>query len=139
MSDGGLRRRLRRLHSIGDGEASKDGLALRSPLIGWKSNGWRAASISVPEQHRRRGKDRAFRESNALLARMPLSTVCSAALPEVDVLELRVIAIHLSYLILTGSVHRCDGSKSGFRSPGMKLKEFGCRYRLNNWRFAPLN
>jgi hypothetical protein len=61
------------------------------------------------------------------------------ALPEVDVIELRVLDPDSSDLILTGSVRRCDVSKSGFPSPGMKLKELGCRYRLNNWRFEPLN
>lgn len=108
-------------------------------VIAWKLNGWLAIfhpwhqnSLDASEKARLFA-DQCLADADAAIDRL------LAALPEIDVIELRVIDPDSSDLILTGSVRRCDVSKSGIRSPGMKLKELGCRYRLNNWRFEPLN
>jgi hypothetical protein len=40
--------------------------------------------------------------------------------------------------ILHGCVSRSEASVVDDRSPGMKLKKLGVKYRLSNWQFEPL-
>ncbi|HJU29084.1 MAG TPA: hypothetical protein VJ718_07935 [Candidatus Binataceae bacterium] len=58
---------------------------------------------------------------------------------EVDVIELKVIDPSSGAPILVGTVLRSDSDKARSPSPGMKLKQLGIRYELNNWRFEPLS
>jgi hypothetical protein len=59
-------------------------------------------------------------------------------LPEVEFIDFTVIDPKSSATILHGSVDRSEAITSNDVAPGMKLKNFGATYRLNDWRFEPL-
>jgi len=59
-------------------------------------------------------------------------------LPEVEFIDFTVIDPKSSAPILHGSVDRSEANMANDVSPGMKLKRFGARYRLTDWRFEPL-
>ena len=59
-------------------------------------------------------------------------------LPEIDVIEFKVIALDSSCSILSGVVTRSAVDEADAKSAGMRLKQLGVRFRLVNWQFQPL-
>lgn len=71
-------------------------------------------------------------DANAALERLFLS------IPEIEVIEFKVIGPETSAPILTGSVSRREVMTVNAMSSGMRLKKLGVKYHLNNWHFEPL-
>jgi len=59
-------------------------------------------------------------------------------LPEIDVIEIRVLDPNSGVAIIAGTVTRDEALTTSSPSPGMKLKKLGVDYRLRNWHFEPL-
>lgn len=68
-------------------------------------------------------------DANAALERL------FSALPEIEVIEFKVIEPESSAPILTGSVTRREAFAVSAVSSGMRLKKLGVKY---NWHFEPL-
>lgn len=119
------------------GEARPDGLVLEH-LEGHLRIEWNARDVHPWD------KDLATEEMARRFAEQCLDDTDSAInrlfenLPEVDVIEFRVIDPISACSILSGSVQRSASSESGATSAAMKLKDRGVRFRLVNWRFEPL-
>jgi len=63
---------------------------------------------------------------------------CFSALPEVDIIQFKVTHPESGTPILSGSVTRREAKTVWTPSPGMRLKQLGVTFRLENWRFQPL-
>ena len=61
-----------------------------------------------------------------------------AEFPEVDVIDFRVLDLKSQAGILCGAIRRTEAMSVRAPSAGMRLKQLGVRYRLQNWRFEPL-
>ena len=76
--------------------------------------------------------ERSLNDTNAAIQRL------FQTLPEVDVLEIRVLEPHSGAAIIAGTVSRDEALTISSPSPGMRLKKLGVDYRLRNWHFEPL-
>ena len=61
-----------------------------------------------------------------------------ATLPEIDVIEFKMLEPNSGASILSGTVTRSESMNVRAPSSGMRLKQLGVTYRLQNWRFEPL-
>jgi len=61
-----------------------------------------------------------------------------ATLPEIDVIEFTKRDPNSGATILSGTVTRLEVMNPRAPSSGMRLKQLGVTYRLQNWRFEPL-
>ena len=61
-----------------------------------------------------------------------------SALPEIDIIEFNVMHPASSALIVSGHVTRLEIRAAKAHSSGMRLKQLGVTYRLQNWHFEPL-
>jgi hypothetical protein len=61
-----------------------------------------------------------------------------ATLPEIDVIEFKMLEPNSGASILSGTVKRTESMAIRAPSSGMRLKQLGVTYRLQNWRFEPL-
>jgi hypothetical protein len=133
-----LRRRIIKALALNRrGEVRKDGLSLNH-FDNRIEIEWRARNVHpwdrdlAPAPAARLFAEQCLDDANAALERL------FAILPEVNVIEFRVIDPTSLAQILSGSVTRKDAEAVRAMSSGMKLKEQGVRYRLNNWRFEPI-
>jgi hypothetical protein len=134
---GRARRRALKALALNRNEARTDGLSL-THLRNRLEIEWRARDIHP--------WDRGVSSSRAaqLFAEQCLRDVNAAverlfdSFAEVDVIELKVFDPSSGAPILLGTVIRAETHKAKSPSPGMKLKQLGVNYRLNNWRFEPL-
>lgn len=119
-------------------EVRRDGLSL-SQFCNRLQIEWRARDVHPWD------RDRSQNRVTELFAKQCLDDTGAAIerlfgeLPEVEFIDFTVIDPKSSVPILQGSVDRSEAKTASDVSPGMKLKRFGARYRLTNWRFEPLN
>jgi hypothetical protein len=57
---------------------------------------------------------------------------------EIDVIEFTMLEPNSGARILSGAVTRSEAMSVKAPSSGMRLKQLGVTYRLQNWRFEPL-
>jgi hypothetical protein len=57
---------------------------------------------------------------------------------EIDVIDLRILDPQSGAVILSGTVTRDEATTVRAVSSGMRLKQLGVAYRLQNWHFEPL-
>jgi hypothetical protein len=133
-----LRRRIIKALALNKrGEVRKDGLSLNH-FDNRIEIEWRARNVHPwdrdlpPAPAARFFAEQCLDDANAALERL------FAILPEINVIEFRVIDPTSRALILSGCVTRKEAEAVRAESSGMKLKKLGVRYQLNNWRFEPI-
>ncbi len=114
---------------------------LLSELSGQLQVEWRARDIhpcdrNLPADGRAESfREQALHDTDAAIVRL------LHMLPEIDVIEVRVLAPDApNRLILAGTVGRQEAlAARSLSSPGMRLKMMGIRYHMNHGRAEPLD
>ncbi len=131
------RRVIRALALNKRGEARSDGLSL-SHFQNRLQIEWRAREIHPWDRDlplarvTRLFAEQCLRDADAALKRL------FATLPQIDVIEFKMLDPNSGASILSGTVTRSESMNVRAASSGMRLKQLGVRYRLQNWRFEPL-
>ena len=118
-------------------EARSDGLSL-SHFQNRLQIEWRAREIHPWDRDlplarvTRLFAEQCLRDADAALKRL------FATLPQIDVIEFKMLDPNSGASILSGTVTRSESMNVRAASSGMRLKQLGVRYRLQNWRFEPL-
>jgi hypothetical protein len=131
------RRVIRALALNKRGEARSDGLSL-SHFQNRLQIEWRAREVhpwdrDLPQARvARLFAEQCLKDADAALERL------FATLPEIDVIEFKMLEPNSGASILSGTVTRSESMNVRAPSSGMRLKQLGVTYRLQNWRFEPL-
>jgi hypothetical protein len=131
------RRVIRALALNKRGEARSDGLSL-SHFQNRLQIEWRAREIhpwdrGLPSARiTRLFAEQCLNDADAALERL------FATLPQIDVIEFKMLDPNSGASILSGTVTRTESMNVRALSSGMRLKQLGVTYRLQNWRFEPL-
>ncbi len=131
------RRVIRALALNKRGEARSDGLSL-SHFQNRLQIEWRAREIHPWDRDlplarvTRLFAEQCLKDADAALNRL------FATLPQIDVIEFKMLDPNSGASILSGTVTRSESMNVRAASSGMRLKQLGVRYRLQNWRFEPL-
>jgi hypothetical protein len=131
------RRVIRALALNKRGEARSDGLSL-SHFENRLQIEWRARHVHPwdrdlpPARIARLFAEQCLEDADAALERL------FATLPQIDVIEFKMLDPNSGASILSGTVTRTESMTIRAPSSGMRLKQLGVTYRLQNWRFEPL-
>jgi hypothetical protein len=133
-----LRRRVSKALALNNrGEARSDGLSL-THFQNRLEIEWRARQVHPwnrdlpPAVVAQLFAEQCFKDADAALIRL------LAKLPQIDVIQFRMLDPSSDAPIIAGTVTRNESMKVRASSSGMRLKHLGVTYRLQNWRFEPL-
>lgn len=120
------------------GEARKDGLKLKKALnrleIEWRARDVHPWDRNVsPEEKGHLFVEQCLADTEAAILRL------FEALPQVDILELRVVDPRSEATILAGAVNRSTMEDNDRLSVGMRLKLSGVNFRSSGWEFEALD
>ncbi len=120
------------------GEVRRDGLSLnhfRNRLqIEWRARDVHPWDRDLPSARiARLFAEQCLEDAEAALERL------FATLSEIDVIEFTMLDPNSRAPILAGAVTRSEAMNVRAPSSGMRLKQLGVTYRLQDWRFEPLS
>ncbi len=133
-----LRRRVIKALALNQrGEVRPDGLSLNHfqgrLIIEWRAREVHPWDRDLPALRTAQlFAEQCLDDTNAALERL------FSDLPEIDVIEFKVMHPISGAPILSGSVARFAARTVRAHSSAMRLKELGVVYRLQNWHFEPL-
>jgi hypothetical protein len=118
-------------------EARSDGLSLNHfqnrLQIEWRAREVHPWDRDLPQARvARLFAEQCLKDADAALERL------FATLPEIDVIEFKMLEPNSGASILSGTVTRSESMNVRAPSSGMRLKQLGVTYRLQDWRFEPL-
>lgn len=119
------------------GEVRKDGLRLRKLSTRLEIE-WQARDVHPWERHDAPGRrkmlfvQQALADTNAAIGRL------FQALPEVDVIDLKVLEHNSENVIMAGTVERSEAPPNTGLSDGMRLWQRGVTYHSDGCMFEPL-
>jgi hypothetical protein len=134
----GFRRRVLKALALNTrGEVRRDGLPLNHfqnrLQIEWRARDVHPWDRNLPSARiARLFAEQCLEDANAALERL------FATLLEIDVIEFTMLEPNSGARILSGAVTRSEAMSVKAPSSGMRLKQLGVTYRLQNWRFEPL-